>query len=38
MDEASLIERTKTPATRESLQRDMQGMGIRQGDVVLVHC
>jgi aminoglycoside 3-N-acetyltransferase len=38
MDEAGLIERTKTPATRESLKRDLHGMGIRQGDVVLVHC
>ena len=37
MDEAGLIERTKSPATRASLQRDLQGMGIRQGDVVLVH-
>jgi Aminoglycoside N3''-acetyltransferase len=38
MDEAGLIERTKNPATRESLRRDLEGMGIGAGDVVLVHC
>ncbi len=38
MDEAGLIERTPIPATRDSLRRDVQGMGIREGDVVLVHC
>jgi aminoglycoside 3-N-acetyltransferase len=34
----NVIDRTTTPATRESLQRDLHGIGIRQGDVVLVHC
>lgn len=38
MDEASLIERTKVPATRESLRRDLEDLDIRPGEILLVHC
>ncbi|TPX12557.1 uncharacterized protein E0L32_000734 [Thyridium curvatum] len=34
---SGLIERTKTPATRETLKRDFARLGIEPGDVVLVH-
>lgn len=33
----SVIEKTKTPATTESLQRDLRALGLKAGMVVLVH-
>lgn len=38
MHQANLIEPTRIPATRESLRSDLHGLGIRQGDTLLVHC
>lgn len=37
MSEDSVIDKTKTPATVESLQRDLRALGLEPGMVVLVH-
>ena len=37
MHEAGLIERTKLPATTESLRGDIERLGVGSGDIVLVH-
>jgi aminoglycoside 3-N-acetyltransferase len=37
MHEASMIERTKLPATTESLRGDIERLGVGSGDIVLVH-
>ncbi len=37
MREAGMIERTRLPATRESLRGDIERLGIGSGDIVLVH-
>ncbi len=37
MSESKVVEKTKTPATIESLQTDLRALGIRPGIVVLVH-
>ncbi len=37
MGEDSVVDKTKTPATVESLQRDLRALGIRPGMVVLAH-
>ncbi len=37
MSEDKVVEKTKTPATIESLQTDLRALGVRPGMVVLVH-
>ncbi|MDE2887224.1 MAG: AAC(3) family N-acetyltransferase [Gemmatimonadota bacterium] len=37
MSEDSVIDKTKTPATVNSLQRDLRALGLRPGTVVLAH-
>jgi aminoglycoside 3-N-acetyltransferase len=37
VDEAALIARTGTPATVESLVRDLRALGVERGDVLVVH-
>lgn len=37
MSEDSVIDKTKTPATVDSLQRDLRVLGLRPGMVVIVH-
>ncbi|MXX13484.1 MAG: aminoglycoside N(3)-acetyltransferase, partial [Gemmatimonadetes bacterium] len=37
MSEGKVIEKTKMPATIESLQTDLRALGVRSGMVVLVH-
>ena len=37
MGEKSVIDKTKTPATVDSLQRDFRALGLRPGTVVLAH-
>ena len=36
--EAELIARTPSPATPVTLARDLRSLGLRDGDIVLVHC
>ncbi len=37
MSESKVVERTETPATIESLQKDLRALGVRPGMVVLAH-
>ncbi len=37
MSEEELIERTPEPATISSLSKDLKGLGIREGETLLVH-
>ena len=37
MSESKVVQKTKTPATIESLQTDLRALGVRPGMVVLVH-
>ena len=37
MSESKVVEKTKMPATIESLQTDLRTLGVRPGMVVLVH-
>ena len=37
MSEDKVVEKTKMPATVESLQTDLRALGVRPGMVVLVH-
>lgn len=38
MDAAEIIARTRFPATRESVKRDLSDLGVTAGDTLLVHC
>ncbi len=37
MKEQDLVEKTPSPRTRSSLARDLRSLGIKAGDLVLVH-